>query len=156
MESVSLQGDRVRIESFSRVEVLREGPCWESGCRVTSLLQLDQPLEARLLPDGVEISGRDDRTHERDVKLVPLDRGRTWARLSERSTSRGFIIGGVATASALLAGIGAAEIVRSRSGSRDDLRVLGPLLAGTGAGAATGGLSILVTFPLTKDLGTEH
>jgi hypothetical protein len=155
VEVASVHGERVRIESFSRIEVWREGPCWESGCQVTLMLKLDQPLEARLLPNGVELSGHDDRRRESVVQLVPRDRPKTWARLSERSASRGFIVGGVALASALATGIGIAAIVGSKSDSTDDLRGLRQVLAGTAAGGAVGSLTLFITVPLTKDLGTE-
>ena len=155
VEVVSTQGERVRIESFSRVEIRREGPCWESGCRVTQLLKLDQPLEARLVPSGLEVSGLAGRKQQRVVKLVPLDRSRTWAQLSERSASRGLITGGVAAATALSVGIGVAAYVGSKGDANDDLLVVQQLLAGTAAGATAGGITLLITVPLTRDLGTE-
>jgi hypothetical protein len=155
VEVVSVQGETVQIESFSRVEIWREGPCWESGCRVTQLLKLDQPLEARLLPDGVELSGHKGRKQKRVVQVVPLNQPRTWARLSEPSASRGLTVVGVALASALAVGIPVAVVVGSKSDSTDDLSALRQVLAGTAAGAAVGSATLLITFPLTRDLGTE-
>jgi hypothetical protein len=155
VQVTSVRGERVRIESFSQIEVWHEGHCWESGCRVTQVLKLDQPLEARLLPSGVELSGRHGRKRERVVQLLPLDRAKTWARLSEHSASRGFVTAGVAVASALAVGIGVAALVGANSDATDDPHGLTQILAGTAAGGAMGGLTLLITLPLTKDLGTE-
>jgi hypothetical protein len=153
VEVVSVDGKRVRIESFSRVEVWRREGCWKGSCSMTRLLKLEQPFEARLLPEGVELSGLDGRKkRQRVVQLVPLDQRRTWARLLERSRSRGLTAGGVAVASALAVGISVGAIVRAKS---DDPHGLTPMLAGMFAGYAAGGLSLLITLPLTKPLGTE-
>jgi hypothetical protein len=145
----AMNGETVEIDSFSRLKILREGPCWESGCATRTILVMDQPLRARLLPHGLELSGRIPRKPE-GVRLVELGRQRTWAQVSEHSTSRGWIIGGVAASSALLVGLGVAALVGLQG---NDPHGLALVAGGASAGVAAGGVSLLFTFPATSELG---
>jgi hypothetical protein len=90
--------------------------------------------------------------------VILLDDSKRWARLSERSSSRGLIIGGVAAVVGVAAGASAFFIARAnmdpdsdpQHGHAYELLAITTLSAGAAAG-----LTFMFTVPATRGLGTE-
>jgi hypothetical protein len=133
----SMTRKRVRIESFSRLEIL-QWRCRRPGDgREGTRAVFDHPLSATLRPGAVEIEAATSRrSRTPGVHVVPVDEGRAWARISERSPSRVLTVVGVAAAAGVAAFGGTYPLVRAKqSNNGADLDVLRPLLLGNLAAA---------------------
>jgi hypothetical protein len=143
----------VLIESFSRVEVMRRDCPTERYCYDVTDDVIDRVQSIRLDHDRIELVGKHGRRRPQLVThVIAVDDPERWARISKRSWSRGLTIAGVAVGVGLAVGITVAAIVRANDSDPHGLRAA---LAGGMAGAAAGGATIIVTFPATRDLGTE-
>ncbi len=151
----SVQGKEVEIQSFSRVEIVREQCPSRDYCVPRTLVVADHPLRASLYPNRFTIEAVAGKRRHRALveSIVPLDGSKTWARVSKRSASRGALIVGAAATAALAFGAGTYLLVNANS---DDPHHLQPLIAGVLAGGAAGSATLLFTFPSTRDLGDER
>ena len=149
----SRKGKRVLIDSFSRVEVMRQQCPREDYCYDVSEGRIERLQSIRLLSGQVELVGLEGRRRpQRVTRVVAVDDPERWARISERSWSRGMIVGGVAV------GVGLAVFVtvsRVASAKDSDPHGLRAIFVGQMSGAAAGGTTLIFTLPATRHLGSE-
>jgi hypothetical protein len=114
---------------------------------------VDRVQSIRFLSDRVELVGLQGRRRPQHVtRVVALNDSERWARISERSSSRGLIIAGVAVGVGLAVGIKVSAIVSANDSDPHGLRAI---LAGGVSAAAAGGTTLIFTVPATRDLGSE-
>ena len=146
-------GKQVLIESFARVEIMRRDCPVERYCYEVTEQHIDRVESIRLFPGRVEMVGLQGRWRPRHVtRVVALNDSERWARISERSLSRGLVIAGVGVGVGLAVGIAVSAIVSANDSDPHGLRAI---IAGGFSGAAAGGTTMIFTLPATRDLGSE-
>jgi hypothetical protein len=148
-----VDGNRVRIEHFMHVAIEgdtcvhladakhpEEKPCWHNGARFAT------PLGIRTEGTTVFIKPNDRRRNSQTVKIE----GVREVTLVDKSQTRGSIVIPIAIVVGILGFYGGAALGEELEGKEDGT---GAVLVGIGGAVAAAGASLLVTLPLTADLG---
>ncbi len=153
----ALDGEHVRIDSFRRVEFIRRECSAPDDCVETTDHYVDDMRKVTLHPDRIEVVGRSYRRRDWpfETHVVPVGNSAMWARLSERSPQRGLIAGGVAAGVAFGVCIAVTALIAANQPSDAEEPVARPILIGGLAGLGVGGATLLITLPLTHDLGSS-